>query len=126
MRLNSLLKLQMLYLLFAVGWNVVAIIHATINDAATPLASYLSNFGGLFVFLLILVLGRFRQIRIYRLLMALYGIGCTYVGIVPWFIKLFKLESTFQLIPIVSGAGINIFGVSLCMIAALGRFHLES
>jgi hypothetical protein len=122
MQLQKLLKLQLLYLFLAVGWNIVAIVYVLINDPQTSPAQYLPNLGGLVAFLVFLAFGRFGYIGPYKVLMALYGVGCAYIGIIPWVVNLFNLESTFQLIPILTGASINIYGVSLCTITALGKF----
>ncbi len=125
MQLTKLLKLQLVYLFLAIGWNVVAIAYTfTGNTEASP-AQYLPNLPGLAVYFLFIALGHFGYIKPYRILMALYGVGAAYIGIYPWIVLLLNLETTFQLIPIISGISVNGYGVILCVIAALGRFTFE-
>jgi hypothetical protein len=122
--LNLLLILQAVYCLAGIGYNVISLILS--RTGGTPLSAtnpvtgmiVMAVYGGC------LVVGALRYVRIYRVLMALSLLVFGYGGVIVHVMN-FAADRTFLYSSMTAWAvaiGINVFGLVLNLVAALGFF----
>ena len=125
MLLNRLLKLQLLYCTLGILFNIVSILvihnggqQLTPNVPVTGMI-VMSTYG------LFLLSGYFKKITLYRILMLLSVLLLGYGGVFNHFGAMSQTPELYYSIPIgILGMSINIFGLILNIIAALGRFKV--
>ncbi len=121
---SSLLKLQLLYFVLGLGYNVISYIKAA--TGGKPLASTSPVTGAIFmvVYALILLAGYNGFHRVYRGLLVLILISGGYSGIIKHFIVYAQQPDAYssQLAWIVA-ITINIFGAVLNLLAVAGLFE---
>ena len=125
--LKRLLILQVIYCLLGIGYNVVSLILSRTGgsplSATNPVTGMLvmAVYGGC------LAVGALRYVRIYRVLMALSILVFGYGGVVVHIMNLVAGRAFLYSSMAAWGVavGINVFGLVLNFIAALGLFSDE-
>ena len=126
MNLNKLLKLQLLYCLIGILFNVVSWIVA--SKSGKPLTSTEPIMGliAMSIYGSFLLSGHFRKITLYRILMVLAIIIFGYGGIIKHFILYSETpELYYSFLVMLIGMSINVFGTGLNIFAALERFKIS-
>lgn len=123
MRLEKLLKLQLLYCLLGILFNLISSYMLSQGMKALTPTEPLAGIMVMSLYGLFLISGKMNQIRLYRILMGLALVIFIYGGIIKHIISLAQnpelyYSTTSGLLAI----GINIFGWVLNLIAALGKF----
>ncbi len=121
--ISSLLKLQLLYCILGVGYNVVSYIMAATSgrqlSSTSPAvgAAFMSFYG------LCLITGYKGLNKAYRLLMVFFLVFTGYGGIIKHFIVYAQQPDAYSSqMAWASAIGINIFGFLLNLLAAAGRY----
>jgi hypothetical protein len=123
MKLNHLLKLQVLYAVLGLGYNGVSFFLSSIGQK--PLASTSPVLGAIsmVVYGLFLIPGFRGAITLYRILMAVAIVVIGYGGVVQHFINIFTQPQVYSsMLAWAAAVLINIFGLVLNIIAACGKF----
>jgi len=124
MKLSTLLKLQLIYCIAGIGYNVVSAI--VVMNGGQQLSTTMPLKGGLVMtaYGLCLLPALFDKILLYRILMVVCIIGLGYGGIL---LHLINWSTDPSMYPSVAAwalaAGINVYGIILNIIAALGKFR---
>ena len=125
--ISSLLKLQLLYCVLGVGYNVVSYIKAA--TGAKALASTPPVTGALFMLFygVCLLPGYKGMFKFYRVLMALFVVVTGYGGIIKHFIVYSQQPDAYSsVLAWASAIGINVFGALLNLMALAGWFESDS
>jgi len=124
MKLKTLLQLQLLYYLLGMAFNAVSI-YGMSNGAQqlTPNDPYSGSIA-MTVYALFLISGFLKKIPFYRILMGLAVLLLGYGGVLK---HIQFLQETPELYnstaAAIIGPGINVFGLILNVMAALGKFR---
>ncbi|MBU3914187.1 hypothetical protein KKA14_01500 [bacterium] len=125
--LSTLLKLQLIYCVLGVGYNIVSYISAMTGgrqlSANSPITSgiFMSVYG------LCLIAGYKGFFKSYRLLMLFFLIASGYGGVIKHFIIYAKQPEVYASYSAwVSAIGINLFGFLLNLLAVAGRFESKT
>jgi hypothetical protein len=123
MKLTTLLKLQVLYVILGVGYNCLSLYFmATGKPALAPTQPVLGLIS-MVVYALFLIPGYMRKIVLYRILMGIAIVVMGYGGVVTHVINIFTQPQLYSSIVAWGAAvGINAFGLVLNIIAVLGKF----
>lgn len=124
MKLVLLLKLQIIYMMMGIAYNVVSI--AMVYSVGKPL-SVTSPAIGIFTMLvygLFLVPGFLHYFGLYRLLMCVAVIVFGYGGIILHILNYSNLHLYYSLTAWLLAIVINLFGVSLSFISLSGKFRI--
>jgi len=124
MKLTTLLLLQVIYFILGMLYNGLSLYLTTIG--APPLAPTQPALGAIsmITYALFLIPGYLRKITLYRILMGVAIIVMGYGGVVTHIINIFTQPQVYS--SIVSWAlavGINLFGLTLNIIAVSGKFR---
>jgi hypothetical protein len=125
--LGLLLKLQVLYVLAGIGYNVVSLVLSRTGGSRLSPTDPASGLIVMAVYGGCLLVGRLGYTRIYRILMALSVLVLGYGGVVLHLTnytagRAFLYDSTLAW---AAAVGINLFGLVLNFIGALGFFSDE-
>ncbi|MEL6254316.1 MAG: hypothetical protein AAFR87_20075 [Bacteroidota bacterium] len=123
MKLERLVRLQFIYCLLGILFNVISLyLLSQGNKALTP-TEPLAGIVVMSIYGLFLLSGKMRQIRLYRVLMGLAVAIFIYSGIIKHMISLSQSpEVYFSIGSGVLAIAINLFGLILNLRAAMGRF----
>ena len=127
MAISSLLKLQLLYGIIAVGYNGVSYVLAA--TGSQPLSSTSPAVGAAFMIFygLCLLTGYKGLYKTYRILMALFLLSIGYSGIIKHFLIYTQQPDAYSSqLAWAFAIGINIFGFILNFLAAAGLFENDS
>jgi len=125
--ISSLLKLQFLYCMFGVGYNVVSYILAATGNQ--PLSSTSPVVGTVFMSLygLSLITAYKGLYKTYRILMAFFILTIGYGGIVKHFIVYAQQPDAYSSqLAWALAIGSNAFGFLLNLLAVAGRFETDA
>ncbi len=127
MALSTLLKLQLIYCIFGIGYNIVS--YYLLMSGGRPLSSNSPIIGGLamFAYGFCLISAQKGFYKIYRLLMVLFLVIFGYAGLAKHFVIYAQQPEAYAsfsawLIAIVN----NLFGFLLNFVAAANRFESNS
>ncbi len=126
--LRLLIKLQALYCLLGIGYNVVSLVLAKTGGSPLSSTSPVTGFIVMAAYGGCVAVGALHYVRIYRVLMALSVLVLGYGGIVIHVMN-FMAGRTFLYDSTAAWAvavGINVYGIVLNFIAALGLFSDET
>ena len=126
MPITNLLKLQLLYTLLGIGFNIISLIiinqggsSLTPNDPKAGLV-VMGTYG------LLLLFGYFKKYNLYRILMFLALILLGYGGVLNHLIQSPIYGEGYHSFGVgLLGTGINVFGFILNLIAVLGKFKTD-
>lgn len=127
MLLSNLLKLQVFYCLIGILFNVVSWLGIQNgHQALTPTVPH-EGFIAMSIYGVFLLVGYFRKIGLYRILMLISILILGYGGVVKNIITLNQHPDLYTSIFIgIIGVAINLFGLILNCIAAFGLFNSKS
>ena len=123
MKLPRLLKLQLLYYLAGMIFNTISFL--LINKAGTPLTPNDPIMGciAMTIYALFLIPGFLHKIKIYRFLMIVAVFLLGYGGVINHFNMINESPELYHSVTAgVIGVMINIFGLTLNILAAIGKF----
>jgi len=123
MQLSSLLRLQIIYVVLGILYNGVSLALITMGKPGLAPTQPVLGTISLIVYSLCLIPGFMGKITLYRILMGLAIVALGYGGVVTHIINIFTQPQVYS--SIVSWAlaiGINLFGLTLNVIAASGKF----
>jgi len=122
-RLTRLLQLQVLYAVLGIAYNMASLYSATVlKQALAPTNPVLGTIT-MAVYILFLLPGFLRRITLYRVLMVVAILAIGYGGVVTHIINIFTQPQLYSSIwSWALAVGINLFGLVLNIIAALGKF----
>ena len=123
MKLSTLLRLQVFYVLAGIAFNLASI--AVIQSGGEALTSSDPYFGmiAMSIYGLFLMAGHYRKITLYRLLMVASILLLGYGGVFRHFFVYNETPELYHSLPVaIIGASINAYGLFLNVIAALGKF----
>jgi hypothetical protein len=123
MKLTTLLRLQVIYFVLGLLYNGLSL-YLT-STGKPPLAPTQPVLGAIsmIVYALFLIPGCLRKITLYRILMGVAILVMGYGGVVTHLINIFTQPQLYSSIAAWAAAvGINLFGLVLNIIAALGKF----
>ncbi len=123
MRLSRLLQLQVFYAVMGIAYNGVSLYSAMVLKQAlaptNPVLGTMSMVG----YALFLLAGFLGKITLYRVLMVVAILVIGYGGVVTHIINIFTQPQVYSSLWAWAFAlGINLFGLVLNIIAALGKF----
>jgi hypothetical protein len=125
--LSTLLKLQLIYSLLGIGYNVVS--HLVTLYGGQPLSATAPLTGGLFMafYGLCLITGYKNLQKPYRILMFLFVIIIGYSGFVKHFIIYAQQPEAYASFSAwLFAVGINLLGLILNLTAATGRYEVKN
>lgn len=123
MRLKSLLKLQLIYCLLGILFNLISAYLLSQGMKALTPTEPLAGIAVMSIYGLFLLSGKMGQIRLYRVLMGLALVIFLYSGIIKHMVSLSQNpELYFSIGSGVSAIAINLFGLILNARAAMGKF----
>jgi len=123
MKLRSLLQLQIIYALMGIAYNGVSFYYAMVLKQ--PLSSTNPVLGTITmtIYALFLIPGFLGKMTFYRILMLVAILVIGWGGIVTHIINIFtQPQLYYSLVAWAIAVGINVFGLVLNIIAALGKF----
>ncbi|MBN2225176.1 MAG: hypothetical protein JW765_10905 [Deltaproteobacteria bacterium] len=126
--LGLLLKLQVVYCLLGIGYNVVSLIGSRTGGSALAPTNPMMGMVVMAVYGGCLLVGALKYVRIYRILMALSVLVLGYGGVVLHLVN-FTAARTFLYYSIVAwgaAVAVNLFGLVLNFIGALRLFSNET
>ena len=124
MKLERLLRLQFLYCLLGILFNVISAYLLSQGMKALTPTEPLAGIVVMSIYGLFLLSGKMRQIRLYRVLMGLAVMIFIYSGIIKHMISLTQNpELYFSLASGLIAIAINLFGLILNIRAAMGKFY---
>ena len=122
-KLNTLLFLQIAYAAVGVCYNVASLIVSSMGKPALAPTQPVMGMISMVVYALFLIPGFMRKIVLYRVLMVVAILVIGWGGVVTHIINIFTQPQLYASIFSWAGAlGINLFGLVLNVIAALGKF----
>ena len=125
MSLDKLLRLQLLYCLLGVLFNVVSYWFLTQHGKALTSTEPISGLVAMSIYGLMLLPGKIRELNVYRILMVIAILIFGYGGIVNHFILYPQSPELYHSLPIaIFGMSINIFGLIWNIYAALGKYKV--
>jgi hypothetical protein len=123
MKLTTLLKLQVLYVILGIGYNCLSLYFTATGKPALAPTQPVLGLVSMVVYALFLIPGYMRKLLIYRILMGVAILVMGYGGVVTHIINIFTQPQLYSSIVAWAGAvGINIFGLVLNIIAVLGKY----
>ena len=123
MRLKSLLKLQLIYCLLGILFNLFSAYLLSQGMKALTPTEPLAGIVVMSIYGLFLFSGKMKQLRLYRILMGLAVVIFIYSGIIKHMISLYQSpELYFSIGSGVLAIAINLFGLILNVRAARGKF----
>jgi hypothetical protein len=125
MRLSKLLKLQVIYMLLGVGYNIVSAIWNTYTGETLSTTSPALGISTMLIYGLCLLSGHFGYLKVYRSLMLVAIIGFGYAGILLHVFNFTELHLYHSLGAYLLAIGINVFGLYPNIIALTGKFVHE-
>ena len=126
MKLKTLLKLQLVYVVLGMAYNLVSLWLKSIGQPPLSATQPLIGIIGMGVFVLFLLPGYLRKIVVYRILMGLAVIYLGLGGVITHIFNIFSQPSLYSSVWAWAGAlGINLFGLVLNVMAALGIFKTD-
>jgi hypothetical protein len=127
MTISSLLKLQLLYCVFGVGYNIVSYVLAA--TGSQPLSSTSPMVGAAFMtfYGLCLLTGYKGLYKTYRILMVFFLFAIGYNGIIKHFIVYSQQPGAYSSqLAWATAIGSNAFGFILNLLAVAGRFETDA
>lgn len=123
MKLLELLKLQIFYIILAIGYNIISlVIYKKIGRPLTSSVPSATIIISLLIFGTLSFTALLKTKVIYRVLMGLLGLIIFYNGVIPHVLNITKIDLYYNFIAWLLAIGINIYGTILYIIAALGKF----
>ncbi|MGD0857671.1 MAG: hypothetical protein ABSA18_18025 [Dehalococcoidia bacterium] len=123
MKLIRLLQLQIVYGILGIGYNGISFFLTAMGKQPLASTSPVLGFISMLVYGLFLVSGFLRKIVLYRILMIVSVIVLGYGGVVQHIINIFVQPQIYSsLIAWAVAVIINLFGLGLNIVAALGKF----
>jgi hypothetical protein len=123
MKLTTLLKLQVVYFILGVAFNCLSLYFTLTGRPALGPTQPVMGLISMVVYALFLIPGFMRKLVLYRILMAVAILVIGYGGVVTHIINIFTQPQLYSSVVAWAGAvGINLFGLVLNIIAALGLF----
>jgi hypothetical protein len=123
MKLTTLLKLQVLYVILGIGYNCLSLYFTATGKPALAPTQPVLGLVSMVVYALFLIPGYMRKLLLYRILMGVAILVMGYGGVVTHIINIFTQPQLYSSIVAWAGAvGINIFGLVLNIIAVLGKY----
>jgi hypothetical protein len=125
MKLSLLLKLQIAYMALGILYNLVSLYVMSTGKPALTATQPAMGILSMAVYGLFLIPGFMRKLTVYRILMVVAILVIGYGGIVVHFINIFTQPQIYQsILAWAIAVGINIFGLVLNLIAALGKYKV--
>jgi hypothetical protein len=122
-KLRSLLQLQILYALMGIAYNGVSFYYAMVLKQPLSSTSPVLGTITMTIYALFLIPGFLGKITFYRILMLVAILVIGWGGIVTHIINIFtQPQLYYSLVAWAIAVGINVFGLVLNIIAALGKF----
>jgi hypothetical protein len=123
MKLITLLRLQIVYLVLGILYNAVSMYLTAMGKPALAPTQPVLGVISMVVYALFLIPGYLRKITLYRILMGVAILVLGYGGVVTHIINIFTQPQVYSSIAAWAAAvGINLFGLVLNIIAVLGKF----
>lgn len=123
MKLTTLLRLQVIYFLLGIAFNVASLVLTSMGKPALAPTQPVMGMVSMAVYALFLIPGYLRKIVLYRILMGVAIVVIGYGGVVTHIINIFTQPQLYSSFVAWAGAvGINLFGLVLNVIAVLGKF----
>ncbi|MFT6319406.1 MAG: hypothetical protein ACJAT4_000323 [Granulosicoccus sp.] len=127
MKLKNLLKLQFIYCLLGLLFNLISWIFIAYNYQALTSTIPVEGIAAMSIYGTFLLTGYFRKIGWYRFLMFISIIIFGYGGVVKHIFSLSQSPELYHSFSAgITGIMINIFGVVLNLIATLGLFKITT
>jgi len=123
MKLTTLLRLQVIYVVLGMLYNVVSMyLLAQGKPALAPTQPVLGAIS-MITYALFLIPGYLRNITLYRILMGVAIVVMGYGGVVTHIINIFIQPQVYSsIVSWAAAVGINLFGLVLNIIAISGKF----
>jgi len=122
--LKTLLRLQCVYACLGIGYNVLSYLAVLSGGRAFSDTAPLTGGLSLALYALCLIPGFFGKISVYRVLMGLAIVVFGYGGIIKHLLNYpGGLDHYVSMTAFVLAIGINVFGLVLNVIAAVGKFE---
>ena len=122
MKLETLLKLQVLYCAMGIAYNIISVI--TAGGGGRPLSSTppAAGIGVMIAYGLFLVPGFLKKITVYRILMLVALLVLGYGGVVTHLLNYSRMDLYHSTTAWASAVAINLFGAVLNLMAVSKRF----
>ncbi len=123
MKLITLLRLQVIYFVLGILYNGLSFyLISTGKPALAPTQPVIGAIS-MITYALFLIPGYLRKITLYRILMGIAVIVMGYGGVVTHIINIFTQPQVYSsIVAWAVAVGVNLFGLSLNIIAVLGKF----
>jgi len=123
MKLTTLLRLQVIYFVLGILYNGLSFyLTSTGKPALAPTQPVIGAIS-MITYALFLIPGYLRKITLYRILMGIAVIVMGYGGVVTHIMNIFTQPQVYSsIVAWAVAVGVNLFGLSLNIIAVLGKF----
>jgi hypothetical protein len=123
MKLITLLRLQVIYFVLGILYNGLSFyLTSTGKPALAPTQPVIGAIS-MITYALFLIPGYLRKITLYRILMGIAVIVMGYGGVVTHIMNIFTQPQVYSsIVAWAVAVGVNLFGLSLNIIAVLGKF----
>lgn len=123
MQLKMLLRLQVIYLILGIVYNLVSMYFTTAGQQPLGPTNPILGVVTMIIYALFLIPGYLSRLTIYRILMGVAVIVLGYGGVVTHIINIFtQAQAYISIVAWAAAVGINLFGLVLNIIAVLGKF----
>ncbi len=122
MKLMMLLKLQLLYLIFGLAYNLISLIMFYAGGKALSETSPLLGAATLLIYGLFLLTGFAGRQKVYRVLMLVALVVLGYGGVISHILNYSNLELYYSATAWLVAILINLYGAVLNLIAFTGRY----
>jgi hypothetical protein len=125
MKLSQLLKLQAIYMLLGISYNLVSLF--MVSTGSRPLSSTSAYLGivTLLIYGVFLLFGHFGRLKLYRLLMLISFVVFGYGGVISHLLNFSRLDLYYSFGAWLLAIIINLMGVSLNFMAMTGGFATD-